>query len=65
MPSDRSGETGSDAQRISEQAYREKIIARQCLNMLVDIKSALSRQNKMLELLIDQQNATRVQNAAE
>ncbi len=64
LSSNRPAAAGSDAKLASEQAYREKIVARQCLNMLVDIRTALSRQNKMLELLIDHHNAAHIRNTA-
>ena len=34
--------------------YREKIVARKCLNALIDIRLGLSRQNKLLEILINE-----------
>jgi|GEM_PF-6756005 len=34
--------------------YREKIIARKCLNSLIDIRLGLVRQNKLLEILIEE-----------
>ncbi len=60
LPSDGSVSQGTDADNALEQTYRQRIVARQCLNMLVDIKTALSRQNKLLEIIIDQLNATRI-----
>ena len=53
----------TEAKRLAAQSYRQKIVARQCLNKLVDIKTALSRQNKLLEVLIDQMNAARINHA--
>ncbi len=41
-----------------ETAYRQKILARKCLNMLVDIRSGLIRQNRFLELLISELKAS-------
>ena len=38
--------------KTSIDAYREKIVARKCLNSLVDIRLGLLRQNKLLEILI-------------
>ena len=34
--------------------YREKIIARKCLNSLIDIRLGLLRQNRLLEILIEE-----------
>ncbi len=34
--------------------YREKIVARKCLNALIDVRIGLSRQNKLLEILIEE-----------
>ena len=38
--------------KTSFDVYREKIIARKCLNSLIDIRLGLVRQNKLLEILI-------------
>ena len=46
-----------DSKEAKAFAYEQKIAARKCLNMLVDIKTTLSRQNKMLEAMIDRFNA--------
>ncbi len=54
----------TEAKRLAEQTYRQKIVARQCLNKLVDIKTAISRQNKSLEILIDEMKAARFRNHA-
>ena len=40
--------------RSTGDIYREKIIARKCLNSLIDIRLGLLRQNKLLEILIDE-----------
>ena len=40
--------------RSTSDIYREKIIARKCLNSLIDIRLGLIRQNKLLEILIDE-----------
>lgn len=60
----RSMSPGIEAKQLAEQSYHQKIVARQCLNMLVDIKSAIKRQNKLLEILVDQLNAAHIRNAS-
>ena len=60
----RSMSPGIEAKQLAEQSYRQQIVARQCLNKLVDIKSAIARQNKLLEILIDQLNAAQYRNAS-
>lgn len=42
----------SEASTAFENSYHEKIQARKCLNLLVDIRSGLIRQNRFLETLI-------------
>lgn len=40
--------------RVGDEAYRQRIFARKCLNKLVDVRLALLRQNRTLEIVIDQ-----------
>ncbi|MFK7846681.1 MAG: hypothetical protein AB8G77_15375 [Rhodothermales bacterium] len=61
---ERSISSDTEAKRLAAQSYRQKIVARQCLNKLVDIKTALSRQNKLLEILIGEMKAARIDNHA-
>lgn len=44
----------SETSATFESTYRQKILARKCLNMLVDIRSGLVRQNRFLEILIEE-----------
>ncbi len=64
LPPERSDSPKPENGLVLEQSYRQKIVARQCLNMLIDIKTALSRQNKMLEIYIDELNASQIRNTA-
>lgn len=59
---ERSTSSDTEAKRLAAQSYRQKIVARQCLNKLVDIKTAIARQNKLLEILIGEMKAARVNN---
>ncbi len=64
FPHKRSTMSEKDDAQVSAHTYHQKIVARQCLNKLVDIKTALSRQNRLLELLIDRINASQIRNSS-